>query len=72
MKTMSLNLTDIVPTSTNFIYNFHITPGPSTFSDHEAIVMNIYADPIQVSCSHKKRYSKANWEKYKKKRVGKC
>ena len=46
-------------------YNFNIIPGPPTESDHFPIVMTISTSPIQIAAPHHKRFSRANWFKYK-------
>ena len=56
---------DIVLTNNTIPYNYNIIPGPPTESDHIPILMTISTNPIQIEAPYHKKFSKANWNKYK-------
>ena len=56
---------DIVLINRVVTYNYFITEGPVTTSDHIPILMRISTAPIQVEIPKRKSLRKADWEKYR-------
>ena len=55
---------DIVLINRIVTYNYFVTVGSATTSDHIPILMRISTAPIQVEIPLRKSFRKADWEKY--------
>ena len=56
---------DIVLCNRNAFFNYVISPGPPSTSDHIPVVLEISANPIAQPCTPRPHYKSANWDLYK-------
>ena len=60
----SSSILDIVLANEHTFYNYHISPGPHTSSDHIPVILKISSNIIWIPIKKRKQYTKADWDSY--------